>query len=283
MTNISFEFFPPKTSDGETQLTQNAKKLAIHTPEFYSVTYGAGGSSQSNTINTVLQVNTSTQINTVPHLSCISSTEQQIDDMLNEYKSHGINKLVALRGDIPIDSSYERSKSFTYATDLVEYIRKTTGDHFHIYVACYPEFHPEAEKAMDDIKHFKQKITAGADCAITQYFYNIDAYFHFIDTCQKMHIDIPIVPGIMPITNYKQLARFSERCGAEIPRWIKRRLESYGDDLTSIRQFGEEVVTGLCANLLANGAPGLHFYTLNKAEPSLAILSNLQMGNSENY
>lgn len=273
-THISFEFFPPKTSDGNIQLQATANQLAKSMPKYFSVTYGAGGSTQDNTFETVMELQRTTNIETAPHISCISSTRAQINKQLKLYQQQGINHLVALRGDLPSGMG-SHAGEFSYARDLVQYIREHTHDHFTIEVAVYPEFHPECLHPTQSLKHFHEKILAGANSAITQYFYNADAYFYLLDACEKLNISIPIIPGIMPITNYKQLARFSSLCGAEIPRWIKFRLESYGDDLESIRVFGEEVVTELCQNLINNGAPGLHFYTLNKAQPSLAILKNL--------
>lgn len=274
ITTISFEFFPPKTEDGNIQLQATANQLAKSLPKYFSVTYGAGGSTQKNTSQTVLELLRTTNIETAPHLSCISSTRAQISKQLKVYQQQGINHLVALRGDLPSGmGSY--LGDFKYARDLVQYIREQTSDHFQIEVAVYPEFHPECLHPTQSLKHFQEKVLAGANSAITQYFYNADAYFYLLDACEKLNISIPIIPGIMPITNYKQLTRFSNLCGAEIPRWIKLRLENYGDDLASIRLFGEEVVTQLCRNLLDKGAPGLHFYTLNKSQPSLAILRNL--------
>ena len=273
----SFEFFPPKTAEGIAKLEQTARLLAEHKPRFFSVTFGAGGSTRDRTFETVLDLQNRIGIETAPHLSCISSTRDNISEILDAYRKEGISHMVALRGDIP--SGTVEAGEFRYANELVAFIREHSGEHFHIEVAAYPEYHPQASSPERDFENFKRKVETGASSAITQYFYNPDAYFNFIDHCSKAGIDIPVVPGIMPITNYYQLARFSDNCGAEIPRWIRKRLESYGEDLASIRAFGEEVVTSLCAHLLEQGAPGLHFYTLNKAEPSIAIWKNLGLNN----
>ena len=272
----SFEFFPPKTEDGINRLAATSQALAAVHPRFFSVTFGAGGSTRDRTFNTVISLQKNSGIDTAPHLSCISSTRENIREMLNGYRNRGINHIVALRGDMP--SGMGEAGEFRYANELVAFIREETGDHFHIEVAAYPEYHPQATSPDKDLENFKRKVDAGASSAITQYFYNPDAYFRFIDRCNSVGIDIDIVPGIMPITNYYQLARFSDACGAEIPRWIRKRLEAYGENLESIRAFGEEVVTRLCAQLLEKGAPGLHFYTLNRAAPALAIWGNLGLG-----
>ena len=275
----SFEFFPPKTEDGINKLAETTKALAALNPSFFSVTFGAGGSSRDRTFNTVVELQKNSGIDTAPHLSCICSTRENILEMLNNYRAIGINHIVALRGDMP--SGMGEAGEFRYANELVTFIRQETGQHFHIEVAAYPEYHPQATSPDRDLENFKRKVDAGASSAITQYFYNPDAYFRFIERCNRININIDIVPGIMPITNFHQLARFSDACGAEIPRWIRKRLQSYGDDLKSIRAFGEEVVTSLCANLLEKGAPGLHFYTLNRAGPALAIWANLGLGTSQ--
>jgi methylenetetrahydrofolate reductase (NADPH) len=269
----SFEFFPPKTAEGMAKLRETYLALAAVKPRFFSVTFGAGGSTRDHTSETVADIQSTSGIETAPHLSCISSTHDNIHGMLSDYRDRGINHIVALRGDMP--SGMVEAGEFRYANELVTFIREQFGDHFHIEVAAYPEYHPQATSPDRDLANFKRKVEAGANSAITQYFYNPDAYFRFIDRCSEAGIDIPIVPGIMPITNFQQLARFSDACGAEIPRWIRRRLECYGEDIASIRKFGEEVVTGLCSTLLERGVPGLHFYTLNRAEPSLAIWKNL--------
>jgi methylenetetrahydrofolate reductase (NADPH) len=277
----SFEFFPPKTEDGINKLAATSKALAAVQPRFFSVTFGAGGSTRDRTFETVISLQKNSRIDTAPHLSCISSTRENIREMLNGYRDRGINHIVALRGDMP--SGMGEAGEFRYANELVAFIREETGDHFHIEVAAYPEYHPQATSPDKDLENFKRKVDAGASSAITQYFYNPDAYFRFIDRCNSVNINIDIVPGVMPITNYYQLARFSDACGAEIPRWIRKRLEAYGENLESIRAFGEEVVTSLCAQLLEKGAPGLHFYTLNRAAPALAIWNNLGLGTPRQY
>ena len=269
----SFEFFPPKTEKGVANLRNTREQLASLGPRFFSVTFGAGGSTRERTFDTVLEIQRESGIKASPHLSCIGSTKANIRDILSLYRNENINHIVALRGDLP--SGMGLPGEFRYANELVEFIRAETGDHFHIEVAAYPEFHPQARNADTDLANFKRKVDAGADSAITQYFFNPYAYFHFVERCEKMAIDLPIVPGIMPITNYTQLARFSDMCGAEIPRWIRKRLETYGDDRDSILAFGEEVVTEMCQALLDAGAPGLHFYTMNQAGPSKAIWKNL--------
>ena len=269
---FSFEFFPPQTPEGVEKLAATRKKLAPLRPEFFSVTFGAGGSTQDRTVETIRQIKAE-GYSAAPHLSCVASTRENIRAMLNTYKDMGIKRIVALRGDMP--SGMGSIGEFQYANELVSYIRAQTGEHFHIEVAAYPEFHPQARSAQDDILNFKRKVSAGADSAITQYFYNADAYFRFVEACSKLGVTVPIVPGIMPIVRFAQLARFSDACGAEIPRWMRRKLEGYGDDSASIQEFGQDVVTALCERLLAGGAPGLHFYTLNQAEPSLAIWQRL--------
>ncbi len=273
---LSFEFFPPKTAEGIAKLEQASLELAATQPRFFSVTFGAGGSTRDRTYATVIDIQEKSGVETAPHISCISSTHDNIRDMLTAYIERDIHHIVALRGDMP--SGMVEAGEFRYANELVAFIRETTGDHFHIEVAAYPEYHPQATSPERDFANFRRKVEAGANSAITQYFYNADAYFRFIARCEKEGVDIPVVPGVMPITNFQQLARFSDTCGAEIPRWIRKRLESFGEDLGSIRAFGEEVVTGLCERLLAHGAPGLHFYTLNRAAPALAICKNLGLG-----
>jgi methylenetetrahydrofolate reductase (NADPH) len=274
-SKVSFEFFPPRTVDGQAHLMDAANQLLAASPKFFSVTYGAGGSTQEHTLETVVELKKNTQVETVPHLSCVASTSSGIREMLAQYKTQGIQRIVVLRGDLPSGMGSFVGE-FAHAYELVAFIRAETGDHFFIEVAAYPELHPETLDTFKNLEHFKQKIAAGANSAITQYFYNSDAYFYFLDACEKLQINIPIVPGIMPITQYEQLARFSKLCGAEIPRWIRYQLESFGKDLESLKLFGEEVVTDLCAKLLKGGAPGLHFFTINKAEPSLKILSHLE-------
>ena len=274
--HFSFEFFPPKTEQAATNLRDTVDKLACLQPSFCSVTFGAGGSTREMTFETVVDIQKNTGIEAAPHISCIASTKENIREVLQAYQSNDIRHIVALRGDMP--SGMMSAGEFRYANELVAFIRAETGEHFHIEVAAYPEVHPQAANAETDLRNFKRKVEAGADTAITQYFYNPDAYFRFIDDCEKLGITLPIVPGIMPITNYTQLSRFSEACGAEIPRWVKKRLELFGDDRTAIRAFGVDVVTDLCRRLLEQGAPGLHFYTLNQSEACLAIWENLGLG-----
>lgn len=271
---ISFEFFPTKTEEGAKKLEQHALNLAKYRPEFFSVTYGAGGSTRDRTLATVLSTQNYTRIATAPHLSCIGDSREQIKGLLSFYREQGIDRIVALRGDLPSGMGQD-SGDLRYANELVEFIRTQTGDYFHIEVAAYPEVHPQAPNMEKDLENFKRKVEAGANSAITQYFFNPDSYFYFMERIGSLGIHIPVIPGIMPITNYTRLARFSDACGAEIPRWIRKQLESYGDDINSIQQFGEEVVTRLCEKLLANGAPSLHFYTLNQSAPCQGICNNL--------
>lgn len=268
----SFEFFPPKTAEGAAKLRTTVAELAQLKPAYFSVTFGAGGSTQQGTYETVREIQQSGQ-QAAPHLSCIGSTRDNIRQILRSYMDLGVRRIVALRGDMP--SGMRETGEFRYANELVAFIRAETGDHFHIEVAAYPEFHPQAPSAEKDLENFCRKVKAGADSAISQYFYNPDAYFRFVDDSQRLGVDVPIVPGIMPITNFTQLARFSDACGAEIPRWLRRRLEGFGDDVKSIRRYGAEVVTDLCRKLLDGGAPGLHFYSMNQAGPSLTIWRNL--------
>jgi methylenetetrahydrofolate reductase (NADPH) len=275
---FSFEFFPPKTIEAESALDAVIEKLAPLRPRFCSVTFGAGGSTREKTFETVVSIQSRTGIECAPHISCVASTKQNVREILGAYRQQGIRHIVALRGDMP--SGMLSIGEFRYASELVEFIRRETGEHFHIEVAAYPEGHPQAPNIETDLRNFKRKVDAGASSVITQYFYNPEAYFRFLDDCGRMGVDIPIVPGIMPITNYTQLARFSESCGADIPRWIRKRLEAFGDDRKQIRAFGIEVVTVLCRTLLEHGAPGLHFYTLNQADASLAIWRNLGLGDS---
>jgi methylenetetrahydrofolate reductase (NADPH) len=270
--NFSVEFFPPNTPEGKDKLRATAQQLALLKPKFFSVTYGAGGSTRERTLDTVLDIR-ATGHAAAPHISCVASTHENIREWLQRYKDNGIEHLVALRGDLP--SGIAAAGEFRYANELVEFIRREFGDSFHVEVAAYPEFHPQARSARDDLANFKRKVDAGADSAITQYFYNADAYYRFIDDCERMGISIPIVPGIMPIGRFSQLARFSDACGAEIPRWMRRKLEGFGDDSDSIRAFGLDVVTELCEGLLKNGAPGLHFYTLNQAGLTTEIWQRL--------
>ncbi|HXT04252.1 MAG TPA: methylenetetrahydrofolate reductase [NAD(P)H] [Casimicrobiaceae bacterium] len=264
----SLEFFPPKTPDGIAKLRAARREFAALKPAFCSVTYGAGGSTREGTLATVLEIR-SEGMEGAPHVSCIGSTRDGIREVLVQYRSHGIRHLVALRGDLP--SGSVDAGDFRYANELVRFIRDETQDWFHIDVAAYPEYHPQSRTPQDDIASFQRKIDAGADSAITQYFFNADAYWSFVDACNGRGIDVPIVPGIMPISSFTKLARFSDSCGAEIPRWIRRRLEGFGDDVASIRAFGLDVVTQMCASLIERGAPGLHFYTLNQAGLTAAI------------
>ncbi len=275
MTNFkifSFEFFPPQTPEGAEKLIATRKQLAMVKPEFFSVTFGAGGSTQERTLETIRLIKSEGH-NAAPHLSCVGSTRENIRALLFTYKDMGIKRIVALRGDLP--SGMAVTGEFQYANELVSFIRAHTGEHFHIEVAAYPEFHPQARSPREDLVNFKRKVMAGANSAITQYFYNADAYFRFVDEARKIGITVPIVPGIMPIVNFTQLARFSDNCGAEIPRWMRKTLESYGDDRASVQAFGLDAVTQLCEKLLAGGVPGLHFYTLNQAGPSLEIWKRL--------
>lgn len=269
---FSFEFFPPSTPEGMQKLVQAAQQLAQLNPKFFSVTYGAGGSTRERTLRAVLDLRAAGYA-AAPHISCIGSSRDDIRKILQEYQQHGIRQLVALRGDLPSGTAF--AGEFQYANELVAFIRSEFADQFHIDVAAYPEYHPQARTAQDDLLNFKRKVEAGADSAITQYFYNTDCYFHFVDECEAMGLSLPIVPGIMPIGRFSQLARFSDACGAEIPRWIRRKLEGYGDDTASIRAFGLDVVTQLCDDLLAAGAPGLHFYTMNQAGLTSTIWQRL--------
>lgn len=269
---FSFELFPPQTPQGIEKLRLTRKELSQYKPKFFSVTFGAGGSTRERTLETVLEIQAE-GYNVAPHLSCIGSTQQNIRTILDKYFQVGIRHIVALRGDLP--SGMAQTGEFRYASELVSFIRQEFGTAFHIDVAAYPEYHPQARSAQFDFENFKCKIDAGANSAITQYFYNADAYYHFIELCESAGLDIPIVPGIMPINKFSQLVRFSDTCGAEIPRWIRRKLEGYGDDTASIQAFGLDIVTDLCEKLLKAGAPGLHFYTLNSAHLTSIIWQRL--------
>lgn len=273
---FSFEFFPPKTDKGVEKLRTVREQLASRNPAFFSVTYGAGGSTRERTLSTVKEVKQA-GYHVAPHLSFGGDDEHSVLNLLNDYKQQDINRIVALRGDLP--SGMGPQAHLVYASELVTFIKKHFGDDFHLEVACYPEIHPDSATVEKDLAFFKQKVDAGANSAITQYFYNADAYFYYLERTQKLGIDIPIYPGIMPITNFTNLQRFSSMCGAEVPRWIARQLESYGDDLDSVKAFGLEVVTDLCETLLEGGAPGMHFYTMNQAEPTLSIWDNLGLKN----
>lgn len=270
--NFSIEFFPPKTPEGSEKLRVTRQQLAALQPTYFSVTFGAGGTTQQGTLDTVIEIRREGH-DAAPHLSCVGGTRDSIRQILAQYQAHDIHRLVALRGDLP--SGYGMGGEFRHANELVEFIRAETGDWFHIEVAAYPEMHPQARSPQDDLQHFVRKMQAGANAAITQYFYNPDAYFQFVELAQKVGVTAPIVAGIMPITNSSQLLRFSEMCGAEIPRWIRLKLASYGDDQASIKAFGLDVVTHLCERLLAGGAPGLHFYSLNQAAATSAIWQRL--------
>jgi methylenetetrahydrofolate reductase (NADPH) len=270
--NFSIEFYPPKTAEGADKLRLARAKLAELNPKYFSVTFGAGGSTQQGTLDTVLEITQEGHV-AAPHLSCVGGSRESIRAILAQFKSHGIRRLVALRGDLP--SGYGGAGELRYASDLVEFIRLETGDWFHIEVAAYPEMHPQARSPQDDLQNFARKVQAGANAAITQYFYNADAYFQFVDNVRKLGVDVPIVAGIMPITNYTQLTRFSDMCGAEIPRWVRLKLASFGDDSASIKAFGLDVVTALGERLLAGGAPGLHFYSMNQAGPTTALWQRL--------
>jgi methylenetetrahydrofolate reductase (NADPH) len=270
--NFSIEFFPPKTPEGVDKLRATRQKLAELQPKYFSVTFGAGGSTQQGTLDTVLEIQSEGHL-AAPHLSCVGGNRESIRAILRHFQAQGIKRLVALRGDLP--SGYGGGGEFRYANELVEFIRAETGDWFHIEVAAYPETHPQAKSPQDDLQNFARKVQAGADGAITQYFYNADAYFQFVDSVRKLGLDVPVVAGIMPITNYTQLSRFSEMCGAEIPRWVRLKLASFGDDSASIKAFGLDVVTSLCERLLAGGAPGLHFYSMNQAAATTAIWQRL--------
>jgi methylenetetrahydrofolate reductase (NADPH) len=270
--NFSIEFYPPKTAEGADKLRLARAKLATLGPKYFSVTFGAGGSTQQGTLDTVLEIINEGHA-AAPHLSCVGGSRESIRAILQQFQSHGIRRLVALRGDLP--SGYGGGGELRYASDLVEFIRAETGDWFHIEVAAYPEMHPQARSPQDDLQNFARKVQAGANAAITQLFYNADAYFHFVDQARRLGVDVPIVAGMMPATNYTQLTRFSDMCGAEIPRWVRLKLASFGDDSASIKAFGLDVVTELCQRLLAGGAPGLHFYSMNQAGPTSALWQRL--------
>lgn len=271
---FSIELFPPKTSEGEENLAMSLESLAELGPEFFSVTFGAGGTTRSGTLNTVVETMTQTGIEAVPHLSCIEGTRESIGELLDKYKAAGVRRIVALRGDLPEDM--DSPGEFNHANELVNFIREREGDYFNIEVGCYPEFHPDAESATADLENFCNKVKAGADSAMTQFFFNADAYFYFVEEVERMGVDIPIVPGVMPIgRNYAQIARFAAGCGAEIPRWLKHRMEAYGDDTESQQQLGTEFVTELSQRFLDAGAPGLHFYALNRAEPTATVWNEL--------
>ncbi|MGN6519005.1 MAG: methylenetetrahydrofolate reductase [NAD(P)H] [Dokdonella sp.] len=271
---ISFEFFPPKTDEQRATLEAALPKLKALAPEYVSCTFGAGGSTLSYTPETIRHLREEHGLDAAPHLSCMGGTREEIRALLERYAQMGCRRIVALRGDLP--SGMASYGDFRYASDLVAFIREECGDRFHIEVACYPEVHPQSDDAHADLRHFRTKVEAGANGAITQYFYNPDAYFRFVDAARRAGITLPIVPGIMPIANFSQLKRFSDLCGAEIPRWLGKRLHAYGDDVESIREFAAEVVAELCDRLVAGGAPGLHFYTLNRARATLAVIERMR-------
>ena len=273
MIPISFEFFPPKTDEQRAQLDTVAHKLKSIGPEYVSCTFGAGGSTLDYTPETIDRLHSRHGLDAAPHISCVGGTRAELGALLDRYRQMGCRRLVALRGDLP--SGMGHAGEFRYASELVAFIRKEHDGHFHIEVGAYPETHPQAEHAMADLQAFKAKVDAGADGAITQYFYNADAYFRFVDDARKLGVDVPIVPGIMPISNFSQLRRFSEACGAEIPRWIGKRMQAYGDDVEAIREFAADFIADMCARLIAGGAPALHFYTLNMSKPTQNVLRRL--------
>jgi methylenetetrahydrofolate reductase (NADPH) len=273
LNHLSVEFFPPKTDTGREKLTTTIQSLSQYNPDFFSVTYGAGGSIRNLTYDTIKLVQQSCEVEAAPHLSCIGADAEQMRKILSDYKEIGVKRIVALRGDLP--SGSRGMGEFKYASDLVTFIQQEFPDTFSIEVAAYPECHPQSANWQEDIQHFQTKVNAGADSAITQYFFNVDCYFALLDDCEKSNITIPIIPGIMPITNSRQLIRFSDMCGTEIPRWIKKRLEYYDDDIVSIKKFGEEVITNLCQKLVAQGVDNLHFYAMNQSEPTIKLWDNL--------
>jgi len=273
-TELSIEFFPPQTPEGVEKLRVVREKLAVLKPEFFSVTFGAGGSTRERTFSVIKEIAAEGH-NAAPHLSCVGSTRANVREILREYQGAGIRRIVALRGDLP--SGMAEAGEFRYANELVEFIRTETGDHFHLEVAAYPEWHPQARFPRDDLAAFARKAKAGANSAITQYFYNADAYFHFVNEVRALGVDIPIVPGIMPIVSFSKLARFSDACGAELPRWMRRKFEGLGDDAEAIRAFGLDIVTELCERLLAGGAPGLHFYSMNQSALTLEVCRRLSL------
>ena len=270
---VSFEFYPPKTDEQRAQLDRTAARLKTQSPDYVSCTFGAGGSTLSYTPETVQRLRKKHGLDAAPHLSCMGGSREEIRQLLKLYRAMGCKRLVALRGDLP--SGMARMGDLRYAAELVAFIRAEHDDFFHIEVGCYPECHPQADDALADLRNFKAKADAGADGAITQYFYNADAYFRFVDDVRRLGVSIPIVPGVMPISNFTQLRRFSDACGAEIPRWVGKRMQAYGDDAESIREFAAELVANLCRRLIDGGAPALHFYTLNLSKPTLNVLAQL--------
>lgn len=271
---VSFEFYPPKNDEQREQLNRTATRLKTHAPEYVSCTFGAGGSTLSYTSETVRQLKQVHGLDAAPHVSCMGGSREELRDLLRVYRALGCRRLVALRGDLP--SGMARMGDLRYASDLIAFIREQHGDWFHIHVGCYPEIHPQAEDALADLRHFKAKVDAGANGAITQYFFNADAYFRFVDDVRALGVDVPIVPGIMPISNFAQLKRFSDACGAEIPRWVGKRMQAFGDDSDAIRAFAADMVAAMCSRLIAGGAPALHFYTLNLSKPTLNVLQRLR-------
>ena len=275
-SGISFELFPPRTPEGVAKLPATVKKLAGAQPKYFSVTFGAGGSNQEGTYETVVRVVAETGVEAAPHLTCVGSTREKVTALLERYRAAGVKRVVALRGDLPATSIDAGAPGeFRFANELISFIRQSQGRAFEIEIAAYPEMHPQAPDPETDFENFRRKVDAGADTALTQYFFNADAYFDFVGRCSRAGLKIPVVPGIMPISNFAQLARFSDACGAEIPRWIRLRLEQLQHDRPSLLEFGLDVVTRLCETLLASGAPGLHIYTLNQAEPTLQLCSRL--------
>ena len=276
--SFSFELFPPRTPEGVAKLPAVINQLAAVGPNYFSVTYGAGGSDQDGTYQTLVAVVEHAGVEAAPHLTCVGSTRAHVGELLNRYREMGVKRIVALRGDLPATAmSASAPGEFHYANELVSFIRETHGDHFLIEVAAYPEMHPQANKPSEDFEHFRRKVEAGADAALTQLFFNADAYFDFVDRCTKAGITIPIVPGIMPITGFANTVRFCGGCGADLPRWVRLRLEELEDDKPALQEFGAEVVTRLCETLLRGGAPGLHFYTINQAAPTLRLWKNLSL------
>jgi methylenetetrahydrofolate reductase (NADPH) len=273
MTPISLEFFPPKNDEQRAQLERALPKLKALAPEFVSVTFGAGGSTLTHTPRTVRHLRETHALEVAPHVSCMGGSREEIGALLNDYRELGCKRIVALRGDLP--SGMASPGDFRYASDLVEFVRREHDGYFHIEVACYPECHPQSDHAQADLKHFKAKMDAGAHSAITQYFYNADGYFRFVDDARRLGITAPIIPGIMPISNFSQLRRFSEACGAEIPRWVGKRMAAFGDDADAIREFAADLVAGMCRRLVAEGVPELHFYTLNLSKPTESVLARL--------
>ncbi|MCP4076214.1 MAG: methylenetetrahydrofolate reductase [NAD(P)H] [Gammaproteobacteria bacterium] len=273
--NLSYEFFPPRTEAGKIKLAETRKQLGSMNPEFYSVTFGAGGSTRDNTLETVIDIQQNSSVDSCPHLTCVGATNAEIIELLEIYKQQGIHRLVVLRGDPP--SGMVGMGECKHASDLVQLIRDQFADHFSIAVAAYPEAHPDSKNMSTEINYFADKMNAGADMAITQYFYNTDSFFHFMDLCEKKNITQPVYPGIMPIANFDNLKKFSKQCGAEIPRWIKKSMASYNDDLESQRQYGIEIVSQMTEKLIHNGVSGLHFYTMNQSALTLAILKNLNL------